>query len=42
MNKAVESATDAFTGKPAILQTGMIADTFPVWRVKMYRVRLVP
>jgi len=40
LNKAIESATDAFTGNPATLHNGVIADTFPVWQAKMYRVRL--
>ncbi|MHB9036617.1 MAG: glycoside hydrolase domain-containing protein [Armatimonadota bacterium] len=40
LNKSIESAIDAFTGSPVTIQNGMITDTFPVWQVKMYRVRL--
>jgi len=40
LNSPVTSATDAFSGAAVAVADGAISDTFPVWRVKMYRVQL--
>lgn len=40
LNKPIQSAVDAFTGKMVPVKDGKLTDTFPVWQVKFYSVKL--
>jgi len=42
LQRPIESAVDALTGKPVAVENGAITDTFPVWQARMYRVLLIP
>jgi len=41
LNRPIQSAVDAFTGKSVTVKDGKLVDTFPVWQVKIYRMKTV-